>query len=383
MTEQAPPGLAQVGPRYGVRDFIRSIEMSWRGGMSDAPWIMSAQAALKTRVRIRTAAEFIVNDILSGAAGQALMSYEMREGRRLGKPFVQIDSQIGQPAVLELDEREDEAIVLQDCVIRVEGDRTIGTFSPGRFLVTRHALERLYEREGVPTGGMPNAIRHTVADVRRSIAFATVAGLFLGEVPDPNLLTGDSGTAIGAVQLVPCSTGLLVVEVLLSISLKDDYPIVRLETRRSGTFGRASPICDPMFVDVVRNGVTAQVAPMHMGRTYLSSDILRPEQLEYARLFRSTQAQVDLASIARHVFGTRDMHMVDVHAEIPDLPDVARLRDLLPQCVVRSENNLGVWRVRPGRISEDMPTYSVEQDMTGKPKARRPRRLSGLTRPGR
>ena len=350
--------IHQVGPRYGVRDFMRRIDRSWNSGMEEAPWVPPAEASLKVKVSPEVGAYFIYENIMSKPAGEAVMSHEIMMGRRLGKPFAELIGQIGQTSYLSAkthDEvgRTEESVLLHDYCFHVEKDRVLGTMSPSRIAITRHALERLYERERIETGHLSGKIRETIADVRRSIAFSVMTGLSIGELPDAHKADKEEGSATAALQIVPCSRGLLLIDVVLCCALRDHYPVIRLETRRSGTFAKGSPSRDPHVREFQRGGHIFEYAPYHLGRTYISEEMLRPEQIEYARLFREATMGVDLHKIANMVFGTQDVHK---RANLKDaniiLPNVDRLKSLIGQCGSLTNKVEGGWALTPWQIPE-------------------------------
>lgn len=344
--------LHQVGPFYGVQDYIKKINRSWSTGMEEAPWVLAAQACHKARVPPRIAANFIIDKMMDEDVSEAIMSHELYEGRRLGKPFVEIDLQLGQAAVLTQrigdNPRKEEAITNFDLLLHIEGDRTIGTLAPGRIAITRHALERLYERENIPTGGLWAEIRQTIASVRRRIALAVEAGISLNELPDARNLARTRGSSTCAVQLVPCSSGLLIVEVVYCVMMRDEYPVARLDTRKGGTFSRSPPQFHPSIECRNIKGVDFITGPLHIGRTYLSWDILRDEQKEYLDRFLALEAQCDMDSIARRVFGMKDRHRVTKDLDAMNIPDASELQALLPRCINKASHAHGAWSMKPG-----------------------------------
>jgi hypothetical protein len=250
--------------------------------------------------------------------------------------------------------------MLMGMEMRIEDDRIIGTLNAPLVALTRHALERIYEREHVHTGGMAAEMREMTIALIRGIAAAAESGIVISreqpgdgngddQIPDEETTDGRPADAvhpfISDITLVPCKGGLMVVETVTVISIGDVSPVARLETRRSGTWTRGAPLLGDRVSEIMHRGHRVFISTVRLCRTYLSRDLLRPEQVEYRDLFLDAMTHVDGAGAALRMFGSDDQNRsarCDVHVE---MPGADRMSDLLPRCVRPPANSGRTWVV--------------------------------------
>jgi len=344
-----PRVLHQVGPKYGVRDFLRQTEAAWTGVEDVMPWMNVTMDCQKKRLRPDAAADVITASLMEGELGPGMIAMERASGRRMGKPTTELTSYIGCGSMLHgmddetLDVRTDEVLNMKRSVLRIEPDRTVWTMTSAHMAMTRHALERIYQRERVSTGQLIHTIRSATMDMVRNMSIAISANLHLGAMPAMN--DGDEEVPRDAATfLIPMGHGLLVTETRNCVSTTAAGSSIKAEFRKHGAVLKATrPLARHTIAIDAGEGRTGLLEVCHVGKTYLSEDVLRPEQVRYRDLFRDACTHLDADAISREMFGGRDAHRKEVEPVPLEMPHLGELRDLLGRCVRHEPPPHRVW----------------------------------------
>jgi len=343
--------IHQVGPVYGVRDYLSSVRKAWEGDLDDIISLERAQHALKSSKDPQVIADAVQNQ-LHQKGKHILLSYTRINGKRLGKSIVLLNGFLVFSTEIEHIQsgRVEEVLAPVRFVHRIERDRDAFELAHANIFITRHALERLYEREGLPTGGVPEAIRETITDLRHNLAFAISNELRIGNPPEMVNCTDDSFQIGMSSMLVPFGAGLLVIETGLYLARREIPINTRFEARRSGIIPKGDPVSNKMARDVTKWFPEATGHINHTGRTYLSRDILRPEQVEYLDAFKAEISKVDINTIATELFDGLDQHKAKKNRQSKDVQREnsldTKLHSLLPKCLKNDNTASGLWLMR-------------------------------------
>lgn len=336
--------IVQIGSRHAVRDYLRRIDASYAHPI-DSPhdWFGQMLAGYRKRMTpaIRDAALSTMTD---GPGSASILRLTRSTGRRLGKEIVSIVAMrahhatiapVGEGAPAD---RSDEIVMLWRETYDVGIDRLDMVTGPTHLALTRHALERIHQREGCMTGEIDAKIKEQIVDADRNMAFAAATGLCLGGC--------DGEIRPGSTLLIPLADSLLIVEARCVVT--KDFA-VRLVVKKGVVQQRtvemnannALTLRDP-------EGREALVALMHTARTYLTSEILRPEQREYRDLFLELASNEAMKGIeAQFQQAQRADHRTRVRLSFTehDAVKMARLRELLPLCISPERDLHPLWDI--------------------------------------
>ena len=322
-----------IPARYALNTAIRRMRAIWDEGRHDY-WsgeIASMVGRRKvTGEGIRTAIGMIDRDIVVSSA--------IREGTRLGKPSLTVDMIRMQPVTLvprdDATRTDREIILLRRDVISQRGQEVDIRSGPLGIALDRHAAERIYERERCTHDEIVQRLRDDLAGLVRTVAFCRAAGVV-------KRLEGRSASdplAAGEAALVPMGAGALVVEA----TRVDTYAgIARRTLARLPASKVTNAAVDPLvMVDAAPIEGSPAVGVMQMvGVTYLSDDLLRPEQRDCLALLEDAmEAAGHLVDEAAAALGTISMpHEPPV--VLPAMPPVEpRLMALLARNVRRNRS---------------------------------------------
>lgn len=354
LTGCATPATARIPARHAISQALRVIHSSTDLNGMDGHWMNDFRpSALKGRMDV----DALEADLRAGPTATSLTGLVRRDGRRLGKPqsmfhvgrlvtdrFVMHDGDRGWTA------GEQQVVVLRRETVQARRDHLEERSSPSGIAITRHALERLYEREGCGHGDIHARILKDLAEADRTLAFAVAAGLFA------------HGGAMerDAYTMLPLGQGMLIVRNMVIAMNAGTSPVTRYGVNKAGVV--SMPIADDRTRRVrvaPVNGVEFEGHLLAMGVTYLSPDLLRLEQAAYMGLFRKEAARYDLDEIAADAGRTWLRHEQRVE---PDGIHVdPRLHYLLsqispPRAPGRTCLSIGWTGIRPGGDGPDCET---------------------------
>lgn len=316
---------APIPSRYAVSQAFRTIYASAALNGTDVHWLQWARKGVASR---RLDIEALARDIQHGPTSSSLTCMVRTDGRRLGRRattfnvgrlvadrFVSYEEGRGWGA-------DQQVLVLRRETIEARADHLEERSSPSGIAVTRHALERLYEREGCDQCVIHKRMLCDLAEADHTLAFAVAAGLFVKGDP----------LDVDACTVLPVGQGLLYVRNAGIAMRAGTNPASRYVVVSRGVHSKPV-ISDPdRHIPVSRLGhMEVDGHLLAMGMTYLSSDLLYLEQHAYAALFKAEAAKHDLATLAAEAGRTwlpHEKRPVSMHIEVDP-----RLRYLLSQIV--------------------------------------------------
>jgi hypothetical protein len=281
--------LHDVGPVYAVRDYMRRLEAVCKIPLyEDGEWY-NLLLGLVTNKPERCHSRFRTS-LAEGMTSQRLLSVIETPTRRMGKPaaeFVMLQAGVGE--IKHLDGmRTVPGVYVRREYLRLERDRAELVSSIPFVFFSSHALERINERESCGAREIDEAMKDRLVAADDDLAFATISGL---------LVPGDGG--IGH-RLVPFGDGLLVATVANYVCPSNlGVPTVLRQTFRRRAMERRNTPIPAELVGAMPEGLKGHCSQvLTIARTYLSADMLRPEQEEYRRLFVEEADAVDRGRLA-------------------------------------------------------------------------------------
>ena len=270
---------------------MRTIDAASACNGSDDHWLQTSRDGI-ARKRLDVAT--VEKAIREGPSASSLTSFERIDGRRLGRPSSTF--RIGRLVADRFLARmrsgwgpQQDVLVLRRETVEARADHLEERSSPSGIAVTRHALERLYEREQCCHAEIHARLLDDLAEADRTLAFAVASGLFVRGGP----------RACDAYTVLPLGSGLLVVRNVVVAMQAGRSPITRYVVGRRGVSSLPVATDPHRRVDLDHmDGMAVDGHLLALGITYLSSDILFLEQHAYAALFHREAARFDLAAIA-------------------------------------------------------------------------------------
>lgn len=338
------PEIFQIGSKHAVRDYLRRIRASC-GKPIDDPDDWFAQMLAGYRRKLTPAVrEAALATLADGPTSANILRMNRTTAKRLGKEIFSIVTMRAYPAIMTplgggaAEGREDEILMLWRETCDIGAERLDVVSGPSHLALTRHALERIHQREGCMTGEIDDKIKEQIVDADRNVAFAAAAGLCLGS-PDGAIHPGNT-------LLIPLADALLVVEARC-IPLKQMTARVVVK-KRAVQPRTVETNANNAVVIRDRAGSRIMGTLMHTARTYLSSEILRPEQREYRDLFlgfASDEAMAGLDAEFHQAQRADRKTKVKLSFTDDDAVRMARLRQLLPRCVSTDTSFHQLWDV--------------------------------------
>jgi hypothetical protein len=313
-----------IPARYAISQSFRSIQASADINGTDGHWMnIFRPDVLRRRLRV----DALQQEIMHGATATSLTSFVRRDGRRLGRPQsifhigrLVADRFLMHDPVEGWTGEDQRVLVLRRETVHARSDHLEERSSPSGITISRHALERLYERERCGHEHIHRRILADLAEADQTLSFAVAAGLFTCGGP----LERDACT------MLPLGDGLLVVRNVTVCMKTGLSPATRY------CVGKAGIVSHPVARDAARaismsplSGTAVDGHVMAMGMTYLSHEILRLEQSAYMTLFREEIAKVDLDEIAADAGRTWLQH--ERRRDTPAIEASPRLHYLLSQ----------------------------------------------------
>ena len=279
-------GLHQVGSRYAVRDYLRKILNVNDQIEPKDPRLWHEFARRMTKGRLpKDAWSQIEQAVRSDIQSANILSVEGESGKALGKPMVKLQVLRGLPERVTFVEgdriRYDEDWLLaQRETIEIKQDRVEVEISPYGVGFTRHMLERVYERENVGTGELDQAMTHRIRDLYGQIAYNLAKRLVVPLAQTPNLMK--------YCMMVPFGDGLAIIERREVMEYDEGRADVTRATIRNGRI--LTKLSNQHEINVERaviEGKKILCRSLWIATTFLSKEILRPEQSRYIELHRS------------------------------------------------------------------------------------------------
>jgi hypothetical protein len=282
-----------IPSRHAINQAFRTIHSSSDVNGTDRHWLSTFRPSV---LRQRLCVDALERDLVGGVTATSLTGMRRTDGRRLGKPQTTFDIGRLVPDRFVIHDRrmgwtgeEQAVVVLRRETVIARRNHLEERSSPSGIAVTRHALERLYERERCDHDGIHERILRDLGEADHTLAFAVAAGLFACGGP----MERDAYT------MLPLGRGMLIVRNMAIAMYPGTSPVTRYSVEKMGIMSL------PVANDRQRRLSIAPIAGMavegHLlavGVTYLSPDLLRIEQTAYNALFRREAARFDLADIA-------------------------------------------------------------------------------------
>lgn len=317
--------MSAIPSRHAINQAFRTIYSSTALNGSDRHWLMWAKQGVGNR---RLDVDAVARDVSSGPTSVSLTGFQRSDRKRLGRKsstfhvgrlvadrFVSYDPVEGWGA-------DQQVLVLRRETIEARPDYLEERSSPSGIAITRHALERLYERERCDHCDIHGRILVDLAEADRTLAFAVAAGLFV----QGDALHRDASTVL------PLGKGLLYVRNIAVAMRAGTNPVSRYVVQKRGVLSM------PVMGDPERRLPLGRLGRIDvdghliaMGMTYLSPGLLYLEQEAYSALFRKEAERFDLSALAADAGRTWLPHE---KRPCPQRIEVApRLRYLLSQIV--------------------------------------------------
>lgn len=285
----ADVSLHDVGPVYAVRDYMRRLERICQIPMQeDGEWynlLLSIVSGKPSRCH-----KHFRNSLAKGLTSQRMLSVTETPTRKLGQPateYVMLRADVGEIKHLG-GMRSIRGIYACRDYVRIERQRAELVTSLPFVFFSAHALERIHERENCTTGEIDEAMRERMVTADGDLAFAAITGL---------MVRAENGVAH---QLVPFGDGLLVATIVSYVSpAKEPVPTVMRQTFKHRTVDQRRTPIRAELVGTMPEGIEEHCSQvLTIARTYLSADMLRPEQEEYRRLYMDEAAAMDRGKLA-------------------------------------------------------------------------------------
>lgn len=304
--ETPRPTLHQVGPKHAVTDYLRRMRNVTRTHITDEPDGWPEYAMKLTAGRMpRDAVARLRDCIEKGPHGTQVLNITQTETRSLGKPVTRMHVLRAWPAAAVwntmpnlVKHHQEEWLIVQRDTVDVKTDRIDVRMDPYGFAISRHALERIHEREHCPTGGIDEEMRKRIVDLHPRLAVAYGMQLFIHpETPTSRITT-----------IVPFGDGLAILERRSVASIDeriDSVGDVLRVTIRHGKSRMREEMHGALNVDRrVTQDKVATINHIWVVVTYVSVDMLRPGQLEYLKLTEELCTLVNPRSFAAVLWDT-------------------------------------------------------------------------------
>lgn len=344
-----------IPSRYAVRQAMRDIHEAARRDASRWGWLAASAPELSKR---RHDVERTVERIREGPGAACIASHRRIDTRRLGKPEVhlRIGRVVADRFITHDGERwglEQDVLVMRRDDVRLRRDHLEERSTPSGLIVTRHAVERFYDRGGCNHLDIRHRLLDDLADAERAMALAVSAGLFaFGGRFEP-----------GAQTIIPFGSGLLLARNVVVAIRRGSKPSTRYTVERRGVVSnpvsphpQRSRSIDPLA------GIEVEGHVLSLGMTFVSDDLLHLEQLGYLAAFRREMDRHDLNGLSEALGSVWMPH--EKPARHPDVEVDPRLRYLLSQISTKQPQgrvalSIGWERTSDPRLPKDLP---VEQE---------------------
>lgn len=309
----------RIGPHYAVNELFRTIHASWEH--SSESWDSFLYNAYRSRFSPQTIEE-IRRRVLTDYSSKSLLAFEETHGRRLGKPTVAFNTtRILNDRFLCINgERagmEHEVMVVRHERSTITPTKCDNISVVSHLAINRHAIERIYERDYCPNGGLLDQLRDDLVQAERYAAFAFAAGLYIGKGP----------RAPGAATAIPYRDGLLFVCNYIVAMRARLSPSSWVKINRTGHEIKrvlANPGQTVTLEPYRDTKVVGYIVPM--AATYVPQRMLRFEQQAYVANFLEAADQHDLLEISRRsAFNGLHQHQREA-AEAIEIETDPRLR---------------------------------------------------------
>lgn len=337
-----------IPSRNVVNQAFRTIFSAQKAGVD---WKYSLHDAVAKKM---VNPDIVWNTIRDGVDGQDILCMERTERRRLGKPATRIDLvRVTPDRFLEYDGGkwgvENEVLVMRRETVDIRKDHIEERSVPSGLAVTRHALERIYEREKCSHEDFIDKLRADLTHADRTLSFARSANLFKH---------GGRNDTHG-VTLLPLGKGLMVVRNIVVAVESTMNPCYRKEVGRRHVI-RHRAFVDPSWSCQIEDmqGRPVTGYRMSLGVTYVSQEMLTDEQMAYASLFRREMERVDLEKLS----ASRE-RMWMPHQGVAEEPTIelnGRLHYLLG--LLTRPRVVGGLRMSLGWVPKDDPRHNVTQN---------------------
>lgn len=342
MTQDITAGIT-IPARYALNTALREMGAIWDEKRPDY-WTQGISDMVKAG---RVTANGL-KDAIARIDPAIILSMARSDMKRLGKTVPVFDIIRMQPLRIHPrhgpdQENPREIIMLRRDVV-TQRDREVDIRSGNMGIaLDRHAAERLYERERCTPDEIVGRLRGDMAHLVRTVAFARASGIIKRARGTD---AGETGISPGEATFVPMGKGALVVEALqLDVN---GITARRTLVRRTGTVITVAGHDPQMTRETEPLDGHPAVGLIEMtGITYLSEDMLRPDQRDYLALFEDAMEAVDIEALTDTVGAVAMPH--ERHRGFPAVPAPApRLMTLLRENVRRNKQPT-TWRGHPHR----------------------------------
>lgn len=314
-------GRIVIPSNYATSHMIRNVAISNDNSRGKHHWLAKHGKAARTK---RINIEDVVDDITNGSRKTTLVGTRCEYGRKLGKPFARIitgrlvaDEVVGYFGEYKWGPRH-KILILRRELLEIRKDHIEEQSTLTGFAISKHALERMYERENCTHHDISSKICSDIEHVSEYLAFAMRSRICTHGQPD------NKGTDF----IIPVGDGLMIVRNVVIMIEKDCNPASRLIPSRDGRM-LEMPICQNsermVAIDPIGK-IKVQGHIMALGMTYLSFDMLSLEQVAYRELFIEEASRHDLTKISDETYSIKMMH--HKNRVLEDLKISERLRYL-------------------------------------------------------
>lgn len=237
-------------------------------------------------------------------SGNRVIRYNRRRARKFDKAvefdvlYVQAERFLRTPDQGKNWEMAADAIVLRRSQAIVRSRKIDYCSVPAGLMLTRHTLERIYERKNLNNATFGDELKRMLSEVEKRFSFALSSDLFVG---------GRANQAQSS-AIIPIDDGLLIFRNTHIIIEGQSDPCYGARLLGSGYF-KKSVISDSQFRGTTGLwGVDIPTFIIAYGATYVSHDLMNNEQRAYIAEFENEYANVDIADIGLRVGHRRYAH---------------------------------------------------------------------------
>lgn len=345
MEASEPRTLAAVPAKYIVNAALRDIRRATTGKGDPDFWVRHVERMVEEGRTSGDALERIMRERMPQAA---VVDITRTDARRSGKPTTTIDVMLMRPETLvqrdnPLDTPRDVVILRRNTLVTRSNEVEMRG-SPCGIGVDRHVLERLHEREGCTHETIGQRLKTDMADIASTISFAMAAGLVKRPMHAKD--ARDAPVHLpGTATQVPFGDGLLVTT-SMQIDIQDGHRVCGRNVLRrrdtQTTYTRTHPDRRVPTDDI--DGRPAEGHLITLGITYLSFDMLRPDQRDYQAIFQDEMERHDLKALTADIGRTWMPH--ETPTPPPRIEVTERLHRLLNENVRRNDRSPR-WMVKP------------------------------------
>lgn len=290
---------SSVPAKYIINTYFRDIA-------ARALWFTEGKHPCQIAIKSKNPADGYEQGLV--AAGNRVIRYDRRRARKFDKAtefdclYVQAERFLrtrdgGTNWVLAND-----AIVLRRSQAIVRANKIDYCSVPAGIMLTRHTLERIYERKHLNHETFGDELKSMLSEVEMRFSFALASDLFVG----------GHANQVQAGTMIPVNDGLIIFKNTHVVLENRGDPCYGARIMPSGHFNKPV-ISDSQFRGQTPLwGTDAQTFIIAYGATFISDDLMNNEQRAYVVEFEREYGKIEESDIALRVGSRRYSHQKQV-----------------------------------------------------------------------